>query len=249
MRPATSQGNGRGPGAAQIIFTVTGAIAGLIAIGLLVAGGVVLWGNAQKDDQGYISTASERFDTSSSALVTDDLDVDVDASGVVLNRDRYGSIRLRATSRTDKPVFVGIARTDTTSAYLRGTDYATVADVSYSPFRVDYRRHAGERRPTAPGERGFWAASVQGSGPQTLIWDLVPGSWAIVVMNADGSPGVDVGVSAGAKVPFLAEIGWGSIALGLILLAAAAGLMYLGLRTPPTRSGDAPAPERVPAAV
>lgn len=63
MRPATSQGNGRGLGAAQIIFTVTGAIAGLIAIGLLVAGGVVLWGNAQKDDQGYISTASERFDT------------------------------------------------------------------------------------------------------------------------------------------------------------------------------------------
>jgi hypothetical protein len=45
-------------------------------------------------------------------------------------------------------------------------------------------------------------------------------------MNADGSAGVDARVSAGAKLPWLTAVGWGTLGagvLGLIVAAATHG--------------------------
>ena len=56
-------------------------------------------------------------------------------------------------------------------------------------------------------------------------------------MNADGSPGVDAGISAGAKIPFLSELGWSAIGTGAVFVIAAAGLLVLGIRRPRNRSG------------
>ena len=76
---------------------------------------------------------------------------------------------------------------------------------------------------------------MHGAGRQTLTWKVQRGSWSIVLMNADGSPAVDARVSAGASIPLLTELGWGSLGAGLLLLAAAAGLLLVGIRTPLTR--------------
>jgi hypothetical protein len=51
-------------------------------------------------------------------------------------------------------------------------------------------------------------------------------------MNADGSAVVDTAISAGARLPFLAALGWGSVGGGLLLLAAAGGLVFVGQRAP-----------------
>ena len=51
-------------------------------------------------------------------------------------------------------------------------------------------------------------------------------------MNADGSRGVDTDISAGAKVPFLATLGWAALGGALLLLITAGTLVYLGVRTP-----------------
>lgn len=218
--------------AARAVSVVAGAVAGFVAIGLLIAGGVVLWADHKKDDAGYVSTASERFASSGYAVATDNLDVNLDAAGWVINRDHYGKIRLKAVSRQGKAVFVGIAPTSAVSAYLSHTAYASVTDVSYPSFRASYSAHGGQRRPALPADQRFWVASAHGAGKQTLTWDVRRGSWSIVVMNADGSRGVDAGVSAGAQLPFLLAVGWGSIGLGLLLLVTAGGLMYVGLRAP-----------------
>jgi hypothetical protein len=105
-------------------------------------------------------------------------------------------------------------------------------DVDYSPFHASYRDHGGDRRPARPADQHFWAASAHGSGTQTVAWDLEDGDWSIVVMNADGSRGVDTDISAAAKVPFLGTLGWVSLGGALVLLIAAGTLLYLGLRTP-----------------
>jgi hypothetical protein len=114
-----------------------------------------------------------------------------------------------------------------------------VSDVDSWPFEASYDEStvAGDRRPAPPGEQRIWAASVQGAGTQTLEWDVEDGDWSLVVMNADGSRGVDAEVEAGAKVPFLNEIGWTAIGSGAVLMLAAAGLLALGIRTPRNRSG------------
>ena len=94
------------------------------------------------------------------------------------------------------------------------------------------RDEPGKRRATPPGRERFWSASARGTGDQTLEWDLRDGDWSVVVMNADGSPGVDVELDAGAKVPWLEEIGWTALGGGALIAAGAALLLVAGLRGP-----------------
>jgi hypothetical protein len=218
--------------AARTVSVIVGALAAFLAVGLLIAGGVVLWANSKKDHDGYVSTASERFSTGAYAIATDNLDVKIDAPDWIINRDHYGKVRLKVKPSTGKPVFVGIAPTREVERYLSASAHDQLTDVSYSPFRASSDYYPGGRRPAAPAAQRFWAASAHGQGNQTLTWNVRRGDWSIVLMNADGSRGVDAGVSAGARLPFLAAVGWGSVGGGLLLLAVAGGLMFVGLRTP-----------------
>jgi hypothetical protein len=215
------------------LFVVAGLL-GLFSLGLLAGGAVLLWGDAQKDDQGYLSTARERFATDGYALATENLDIDTDGAGWILDRERYGEIRLEASSR--EPVFVGIARSRDVAEYLRGTDHDLVSDVSYAPFRADYRRVAGDMRPQPPAGQDFWAASASGPGRQAVTWDVEDGDWSVVVMNADASRGVDADVKAGAELPFLASLGWGTLIAGLVALVIAATLAVVGMRATQRRA-------------
>ena len=227
--------------AGRIASIVAGSVAAVLAIGFIAAGALLLWGDSKKDDHGYLSTGKDRYAASTYALATDNLDVDLDGAGWIMDRDDLGNVRLAVESSADKPVFVGIARTSDVSEYLHGASYTSVTDVDYSPFHATYRDHdhSGDRRPARPTDQEFWAASAHGSGTQTLAWDLEDGDWSIVVMNADGSRGVDTDISAGAKVPFLGTLGWISLGGALVLLITAGTLVYLGVRTPRPRKAQA----------
>jgi len=213
----------------RIATLVAAGLIGLFSLGLLAGGGILLWGDAQKDDNGYLSTSSERFATNGYALATENLDIDTDGAGWVFDRDSYGTIRLEASSRGE-PVFVGIARSSDVDRYLRGAEHDLINDVSYSPFRADYRRVSGDRAPQPPAGRDFWAASAAGAGAQAITWEVEEGDWSVVVMNADASRGVDASVKAGADLPFLSALGWGTLIGGLVALAIAATLAAVGMR-------------------
>jgi hypothetical protein len=224
---------------ARIALIVTGAVTGLLAAGLLAVGGVALWGESEKDRDGYLTTDSHRFAASTHALASESLDVDLDGAEWLMDREDFGDVRLEVAPRGDEPVFVGIAPTDQVSRYLSGVAHTSVSDVDSWPFEASYDESttAGDRRPAPPGEQRIWAASVQGAGTQTLEWDVEDGDWSVVVMNADGSRGVDAEVEAGAKVPFLSELGWTAAGTGALLLIAAAALVVAGIRNPRNRSG------------
>jgi hypothetical protein len=224
---------------ARIALVVTGTVTALVAAGLLAVGGVALWGESEKDADGYLSTDSHRFDVSTHALASESLDVDLDGAGWLMDREDVGDVRVEVEPQTDEAVFVGIAPTDEVARYLGGVAHTSVSDVDSWPFEADYKEHAiaGERRPAPPAEQPIWTASAQGTGPQTVEWDVEDGDWSVVVMNADGSRGIDAEVEAGAKIPFLSAIGWTGIGAGAVLLIGAAGLLVLGLRTPRNRSG------------
>jgi hypothetical protein len=229
--------------AARTTSVVVGAIVGLIAFAMLAIGGVLLWADSKKDEQGYIHTDTQRFATRTAAIATDNLDVDSHGLGWLTSHDRYGNIRLKVSSRNDKPVFVGIARTSDVATYLRGTSHTTVTDFHSDPFRAVYRAERGSGRPAAPASKRIWAASSHGTGMQTVTWDVKHGNWSVVVMNADGSRGVDTGVSAGADFPILSALAWGSVGGGLVLLGVAALLVVAGT----TAQRRAPAPALAPA--
>ncbi len=215
----------------RIVAFIVAGLLGLFSLGLLAAGGLLLWGDSKTDEDGFLSTRTERFATNTYALATDNLDVDLEAADWIIDRDRFGEIRVTVDSR--EPVFAGVAPTADVRRYLRGAPHDLVTDIDYSPFQADYRRLSGDRRPERPGAQRFWAASTQGAGRQTLTWDVEDGDWSVVVMNADASRGVDADVKAGAEVDFLDSVGWGAIISGLIALSLSALLAVVAIRRRP----------------
>jgi hypothetical protein len=236
--PMSDSASPRRSSGGRIAAVIVGSVIALVSLALLAAGGAGLWANGQKDDHGYLSTRTERFHTTTAALRTNNLDVDLGGTATVLDSDLYGKVRLRATPRTDKDVFVGIAPTRDAARYLRGIAHTRVTDLDYHPFHADYATSGGARRAAAPTTQRIWAAQAHGHGTQTLTWKVADGDWSVVVMNADGSPGVDAGVRAGANVPFLDEVAWGALGIGAALLLISVALLYSGTRTP-----RQPAPE------
>jgi hypothetical protein len=216
----------------RIALTITGAIASLLAVALVAGGALALWGDSLKSDDGYLKTDTERFHASSRALATDNLDVDLGDADWLAGSDDLGKIKVQAESRDGKPLFVGIARTSDVEDYLAGVPYTTVDDVEVSPFEADYTRHAGNRHPVSPEHAGIWAASSEGSGRQAIDWEIDDGDWSVVVMNADGSLGVDADIRAGANLPFLDELGWSAIGSGAFALIVGLGLIALAVRRP-----------------
>ncbi len=226
-------------GVVRGLLLVTGAVAGLLAVGLMGLGALGLYGENQKDEQGYLNTPTERFAASTHALATENLDLDLDGVQDVVSSPDLGKVRLDVAPRSDEPVFVGIARTDQVTSYLSGVAHTTLTDFDYEPFEASYNHQGGERKPALPADQQIWSASTQGAGSQTLTWDVEDGDWSVVVMNADGSRGVQADVSAGAKVPYLTAIGWSLLGGGSALLLGATLLVVLGARRPRTRPGGA----------
>jgi hypothetical protein len=218
----------------RIALTVTGALASLVATALVVGGIAAVWGDAQKDSDGYLTTHSQRFEAGTRALASDNLDVDLGDADWLADTDDLGKLKVTAESRDDRALFVGVARTGDVEKYLSGVPHTTVDDVEVSPFEADYTRHAGNRHPVSPEHAGIWAASSHGKGEQAIDWEIEDGDWSIVVMNADGSLGVDADISAGASIPFLDELGWSAIGSGAFALLIGIGLIALGVRRPKT---------------
>jgi hypothetical protein len=225
--------------AGRIALIVTGAVAALVSTALIVGGIAALWGDSQKDSDGYLTTKSQRFEAGGRALATENLDMDLGDADWVAQTDDLGRLKITAESRDQKPLFVGLARTSDVESYLSGVPYSTVTDVDASPFRADYERHAGNRHPVSPEHAGIWEASSDGRGEQSIDWQIEDGDWSIVVMNADGSLGVDAEVSAGADIPFLDELGWSAIGSGAFALILSVGLIALGVRRPRTAAAPA----------
>ena len=212
--------------AGKVALIVTGALAALLAAALLAA---AVWvHNANTDSAGYIVTGGDRVQTVTHAFTSHELDVDSDFDWVL---DRGPELRISAESAA--PLFVGIAPTEDVERYLAGVEHDEVTDFDVDPFALATERRAGVVEPADPGAQGFWAASVEGTGAQTLDWDGERGGMSIVVMNADGSPGVDAELTLGAHIPHLTWIGLGSGIAGGLLAILAGLLVYLGVRPAP----------------
>jgi hypothetical protein len=222
-------------------FLIAGIVTVLIALGLLIAGGALLYGNSKKDDDGYLNTGAHRLHATTYAMASDDLDLDLDGVSDVLDADDMGTVRVKATSNDGQPIFVGIARTTDLDAYLGDVEHTTVTDVDFDPFEADYRREAGTQTPAPPATRTIWQAASHGTGTQAFTWDVRDGNWSVVVMNEDGSRNVDADVKVGAKLPWLAAAGWTVLGGGVLALVIAGTLIYVGANRRSGLQGSVPA--------
>jgi hypothetical protein len=160
------------------------------------------------------------------------LDVSATGPDVLYEQDLLGKLRIRGESTDpDKALFIGIGATDDVVAFLDGVGYGELTDVDDNPFDLTTTPHTGGAPATEPTEQTFWAESVTGTGLTTLAWDVTAGDWAVVVMNADGTPGIRAEFDAGATLPVVRPIALWSLAAGAFLAVIGVAMIIIAVAT------------------
>jgi hypothetical protein len=219
-------------GGGQIAMIIIGSILALLGLGLLGAGAAAAAAGHSRDGAGFVTSGPAAVSTTAYALTTPDLGVDVRGPDEAYARGLLGTVRIRATPAVpSRPVFVGIAPTADVQRYLDGVGHDAITDIEVDPVRVEYDQQAGGPPEAAPGEQTFWESSDSGTGTRTLEWQLATGDWTVVLMNADGSPGVRANLDLGGTLPVLRGVTIGLFVGGGLLLLGGAVLILLPLVT------------------
>lgn len=213
--------------AGRIAALSIGVLLALVALCLLAGAGAGLWFDQTQRSGGYVTSDAHAFSTSGSALATKRANLGSWGIGWLYSPSVLEKVRIRVTPvNPESQLFVGIGPSDDVDRYLAGVSQTVITDF------WDSKSHAveGSAPRSLPGAQHFWVASSAGPGARTVKWDPAKGSWTVVVMNANGRPGVDVRADLGAKVPYLLWIAIGFLAAGAVLLAGGGFLIVGAIR-------------------
>ena len=157
---------------------------------LLAGGGIGLTYGVGRDDAGFVTSDIASVYSPTAAVTAQGLAVVTDRNTPDREPRRVDAdLRVRVVGdRSGRGMFVGVAPATEVAAYLAGVAHDQVTGAAGA--NVDYRRIGGRTQPSDPAREAFWVSSTSGSGTLTLDWAVTRGEWAVVLMNADGSPGV-----------------------------------------------------------
>ncbi len=230
--------------AGKVVAAVFGSILALVALGLLIGGGVLLWSHETlRDMEGFYSSAERYLDVDGYAIVADEIDL-ASHPGDWWPAKIDATVQLSVRSISGGDVFVGIGPKADVDAYLANVTHSVIRQLGDSWSDVRFEERAGAAPSVAPGTLGIWTSSVQGAGQQTLTWDVSQGRWSAVMMNADASSDVSVSAIVRARLPILYPISIGLVAAGIVFAALAAVLLVLATRGIAPQEGE-PLPPRV----
>ncbi|NEA36095.1 hypothetical protein [Streptomyces sp. SID13031] len=201
---------------ARIAFGLLLALVGLL---VTVAGGAAAFWLVGPDNT--VDTSEQSLSSLGLAVMT--------APDLI---DRHGPT-LHVTASAAQPVFVGIGRDLDVASYLSGSQYTRVVGFEL-PSRFDTQlMKGGQARLTPPAGLDWWVVKASGAGHQSISWPIVDGRYDVVVMNADGSPGVDAKATFGIEI----EGAFGTCLMvfggGLLLLFVGLLLMFVRRRRQP----------------
>jgi hypothetical protein len=207
----------------RVAVLIVGVIVLLGGAALAVAGGALM---VAFGSDNTLATDHARVATSTTALVASIDDIqDTKGFASVVGRP---TIRLRLTGATGD-VFVGVGPAQAVERYLAGSNIDRTVDLEVDPFVLVTQRRPGSVAPETPGTQSFWTA--QASGPTASIdWRIKDGSYRIVVMNADASPGVETAGTLALTVPHLFAIGVGVLIVGAVIAIIGLVLLIIGAR-------------------
>jgi hypothetical protein len=208
---------------------VVGVLLALLSLALLAGGGTALWADRTQRDAGYATTDVHKFSTSGSALATEPTHFGSAGAGWLYSPSLLDKVRIRVTpAGAGSALFVGIGPSTEVDRYLAGVNHTLISD-----FWGEKVQAVGGGAPASgPGTQDFWVASATGPGMQSVVWEPRDGSWTVVVMNADGRPGIDVAADLGARIPSLLWIAVGLLAAGAVFAVGGALLIVGAIRRP-----------------
>ncbi len=212
----------------RIVAIVIGSLLLLPALAMLVGGGVLAAAYAfARDDDGYFDASVDAISSPTAAVTAEDIAFSTDPrSPDWLLESMETDIRLRVTSGMDVPVFIGIGPESDVDAYLAGVAHDEVTGLDGNDAVLS--RRDGSSFVEVPSDQDLWVATATGTGTQQLEWEATEGRWAVVVMNADGSSGVQADIDVGLRVAGALPLAVILTAVGVALTALAVVLIVFG---------------------
>jgi len=218
----------------KILLLVFGVIIVLVAVGLLFGGGTLLWlERTHMDSEGFIASDTIHIERGSHAIVTGPIEIDEVALDVLDWLGIATAFAVEGSNNLAKNIFIGVAEESDVEAYLGDVEYDEISFTDsgwLSLDRVEYINHPGGSEPAAPASEDIWKESEQGAGPQTMEWKTEVGSHSIVLMNDDGSAGVDLDAVFKVKVGSLLGISVGLLVGGIAVLLLGTLMIVLAVR-------------------
>ena len=233
--------------AGYVVMVIVGTLLALVSIGMLATGVAAATVAAGQGRDGFLTTPSGTLSVASFAITSPNLETGTGTGNGIVTGTQPGSgglpsglatVMLEATSTRGAGVFIGIAPRTDVERYLASVAHSELTSVNSSPFRTEYREAPGSRRPARPGSQTWWTVAASGPGTQRVVWPVASGDWAVVVMNADATQGVDVQVRAGVRSALFVPAAVALLLGGGLLLVAGVllvifGAMGLGRRDTP----------------
>jgi hypothetical protein len=219
----------------RVVALIVGCLLLLPGLGLLLGGGGLGLAYAiGRHDGGYFQERLTSLETPTVAVAAEDLELRVDAGSPGWLLDALDpKVRLRvAAADAARPIFLGIGPAADVAAYLDGAAHDEVIGLTDDQFlgfgdggTPVYRTSPGDLDVADPAEQSFWAATVTGPGAQELTWQPTNGRWAVVVMNADGAPGLDAAATVGVRAGFVLPLALILFGPGVLNTAGAIALI------------------------
>jgi len=209
------------------IFSAIAGIGALIVSAALVVGGATVL--TVTGDDGFTNVPTVHVTSPAAGVVADDIDIyfDGDRNGFTVSPSDF---RVLADIESSKDVFVGIGSEHTVMTYLDEAGY------TQTRFRGDEIRLSVPSGTAVgdPSDQDFWLAT---NTDASIDWTVTDGDYALVMVNRDGSAGLDLSIDGAVRIPFLRPIGGAALGFGIVIAVAGVALMYFGLRRE-----DPPAP-------
>jgi hypothetical protein len=207
----------------KVPVTIGAALATVGAAVALAGGGLL----AVAGNDGMIGSGTHDVSTPTAALVSDTANADgVSDLASVVGDPKFGA---SIDSQDGGPAkFVGIGRAADVDRYLAGVELDRVPDFEVAPFKLEKHRRAGSRAPAAPTAQNFWVAQDAGTHAD-IDWKVRDGDYKLVVMNADGSRGVQAAADFEAGAPYLSSLALSTLLAGLLMLGGGGVLLARNL--------------------
>ena len=214
----------------------------LIAAFGLIMGGTSLRGiqEIMTDEEGFIMSNTRRVQVSSYGIVVEDMDFEIDPVAWRWFERSGGFLRFKIITESntpDKEIFVGVARVQDAFSYIEPIEYHEIVDMDFSWDRPDdgapntqFIKHSGDALSAPPTVHSFWIVHGSDTDSQTLTWEPAAGNYYLVMMNADGSAGIDADVRFGVEIPFFGGLGNILLTTGIVVGAFGVLLLYFTIR-------------------
>ena len=207
----------------RVVSLVLGSVLTVVALGLAGAGAALTAADlAARDADGFVMTPTGSVKSSGYAVTTSSLRVESDVPGVFVPHALLGEAKVRARTSGGGELFIGIAPTERVAQYLDGARHSVVR--RFHGGRATYEETGTGTLGAPPTSVDIWTRQDSGPGTLALTWPVQEGAWTVVVMNADGSPGVAAEAAVGAELPALH-----GLVIGLFATAAVAALVAVAL--------------------